>query len=438
MLNSADWYHYNRRLGKAKTHFNKAEDKYLKIIKEEVKDQEDFQRNVDAMIQLGHLYREGIPDRYDNYGDKIKGVKPNLKKAIECYRRLYNVYEIPQGMLWVGDIYHYDYEDLVNAEQIYMKLKDSISHDYTHSLHSQINDRLRQIREKRTPMIRFGMSDRPYQLHTTMREPMLMNQVRLPPVRRQVTQNVDPEVQRQPPIKVEDHKKVVNDPQNVHDSTLLQSIRNSISKLQSSTRMTMSTPTSLMQIRKYIQSNAESDKRNDAIRTLDRIETVTGLNNFELTESDTLSLVWNRINNEYPDDEYKKSLKGNVINELAESVEHGKVVCGIGRRSHILGVLDGSDKDVSLKPKWALTHEMMNKASLIRDRMEKSLSDVQRDAINTYDEEKITPQQKLIQDKFDQDLKNQIRHELARDYVDPGVMSNDTFNTELSKWIDEI
>lgn len=466
LLQNADWFHYNRRFGKADNYFNKAEAMYLKVIREEIKDQKDLQRRIDAMIQLGHMYREGIPDRYDSFGEKIKGIKPNLKKAIQTYKKIYDTYKLPQPLLWIGDIYHYDYENLIKAEQIYHELENN---EKAYKLRGQISDRLRQIREKRTPMLRFGFSDRPYQLHTSIMDPLLMPQIRLPDMRNQSNYNLDlanintrntrntrnnnnnrnrnrnngrgnnvhepPDINR---VRVEDPRRIINDPQNVHDSTLLQSIRNSISKLQNSTRITMNTPISLKMIRDYILGNSEGDKRNDAIRTLDRIETVTDPNNFEITESDTLSLVWNRINNEYPDGEYKNALRGNVINELAESVEHDKVVCGIGRRSHILGVLDGSDKDVALRPKWALSHEMMNKASLIRKNMINNLTTVQRNAINTYDEEKITSEQKIIQNKFDQDLKNEIKQQLTRDYVDSGVMTNDSLNTELSKWIDDI
>lgn len=453
-LDNANWYHHSR-IGNPQHHFNRSKYLYNKVINKKVHDQREFQKKIDATIQLARLYQQGIPDSYNRNGTKIKGIPPNPQKAIKIYKHLYDKYKLPHAMLWIGDIYHYDLENVTKAENIYITLQNNTNNEV---IINHINERLLQIRNTRTPMLHFGnsTSNSNFGLINTINpmNPLMHNFLHRNTNHTRIVNNNnnghrgqrnnrnnnindnDEELNINN-LRLENPRVVINDPQNVHDSTLLQSIRNSVNRLQKSTNITMNTSDSLKQIRNYINKYFQNDKKKDAIKALDRIEATPDIGSFETSSCDALSLVWNRINNEYKDPKYKESLKGNVVNQLADCVEHGNVVCNTGRYSHILGILDGADRDVVLKPKWALSQEMMNKASVIRNKMEKGLSSKEKQIINKYEDE-ITQEEKLIQDKFDNDLKNNIEQELKQDYVYSGIMTESNFNTELSKWINDI
>ena len=84
--------------------------------------------------KLGVLYRDGIPDKYDIYGNKILGIEPDSKKALYHFNIAKNMGSI-KSAINLGKIYHYGMHkfkpDLDKAQKIYDSLIFSIIDNHT-------------------------------------------------------------------------------------------------------------------------------------------------------------------------------------------------------------------------------------------------------------------------------------------------------------------
>lgn len=227
----------------------------------------------------------------------------------------------------------------------------------------------------------------------------------------------------------------VNNNQNVHDSGIISTLKQSINKLQASTKMDIPLTQSLKDVRALIMNNANPIKQRDALSALNSIErnnsTIGGT---RLTLSDSLNLVWNRIN-QNPDEETRNNLKESLINELSESVEKGSVVCTQGKFVRIFDTLNVVDKDVKIVPKGMIKQEMLNRASKIRNDIYGSLSKEEKDAIESINQ---NDRQKRINKLYEQRVKNAIKDNLKREYVDNKIITQSEFNNNITSWINTI
>lgn len=146
-------------------------------------------------------------------------------------------------------------------------------------------------------------------------------------------------------------QEVVNH-QNVHNSGVTQSVAETLQHyryLNPNAIYDTSVQQSIQQVRQLILSSqkAPEDQKQRALQTLDRIETSeTPLVRTGLTESQILSLVWNRRHDLRMTDDQSIDL---LIDRLSDSVEHGHVVCTTGRVSHMVDTWSGIDDRVKLQ-----------------------------------------------------------------------------------------
>ena len=184
------------------------------------------------------------------------------------------------------------------------------------------------------------------------------------------------------------------------------------------------------EINQYINKLPDSDKKKDAIKSLSEVKNNNNpLSHVGMSERDILLLVWNRIhNNEKFNEDTIENLKHNMFEELASMQEHGQTVCATGRMTRLIDTLNGVDEDVVIKPTYAINEEMMNKSSLIRDRL----------LNEEKDKDKLEAGTSSHQEEFDKKLKDTIISELKNDYVNSGILTLSKFNTEIKKWIDHI
>ena len=231
-----------------------------------------------------------------------------------------------------------------------------------------------------------------------------------------------------------DITNIRNDPQNTHDHVVVNTVRESVRKLKAQTDQSIPLPMALSQVRNYINTSDMSEaKRSDAIATLDKIESSQGLlSGTSESESDVLGLVWNRIHSDINRDNLD-SLKRNLANELAEGVEHGRVVCSRGRFNRIVDSLNKVDPAVEIKPMWVLQQEMLGKAAAVRNEMENGLSKQEKDALETLEP---TPEQEQIVDSFKQNFVGKLKQNFQQEYVASGLMSQEIMDAELNKWVE--
>ena len=174
----------------------------------------------------------------------------------------------------------------------------------------------------------------------------------------------------------------------------------------------------------------ENDKRDDALKSLNRIERNTLRFTFsDMKEVDVLNLIWNRIHSDVHADNLE-TVKESLFNQLADMQEHGIVVCATGRFTRLVDTLNVIDNEVTIKPSYVINQEMMNKSSKIRENM-----------LNTYNENERKELEKgtsYKQEQFDQNLKEKIVEILKEDYVKTKILSQEKFDYQINQWIDDI
>ncbi|KAL4853180.1 hypothetical protein ACK3TF_005795 [Chlorella vulgaris] len=233
----------------------------------------------------------------------------------------------------------------------------------------------------------------------------------------------------------DDPTRIRSDAHNAHDTGVTRTVKTSIEKLQGAVG-TVDQTVAARQVRELIlAADVPTEKRARAIQALDAIERNNHtLGTVNMTETAILGLVWGRLNHE-DNLGNREALRENLVDELSESIEHGKPVCAMGRLSRVLGTLNGVDALVDIKPKWALSQEMINKAgAMFKDKVTR-LPEADRAAVQAL---QPTEEQEQAYERVMNEAKADIRDELRRSYVSTGIMTNEAFEVETSKWIDHI
>lgn len=187
-----------------------------------------------------------------------------------------------------------------------------------------------------------------------------------------------------------------SDSQNVHDSSVVKSVKSALDRLPPSP---MSMETTLVEVRKSLASDE------DALKGLDLMEKNTHfVTALKMTEVEVLRKIWGRIQTEQ--DETKRQDMSNMLKQRLQ--ECGKdASCASGRVARVVDSLSTFDDVVNLRPLWAMRQEMLAKASVLRNHVDEtsgaSLSDV-------------------------------LRKEFTKDYVDTGLMTANVLEAELVSW----
>lgn len=228
-----------------------------------------------------------------------------------------------------------------------------------------------------------------------------------------------------------------SDAHNTHDSGVTRTVKASVDRLRESVGDAVLDRGDLSRAVRDLVRTADvpEDKRAKAAKALDAIERNDhAMSAAGITEVELLGLVWARIH--HADNEDSRGvLRENLVDELAEAVENGKAVCASGRFSRVLDTLNGTDALVDIKPKWALSQEMIAKAGATYREKVDALSDADREAVEALDP---TPEQAAVAEKFAADVKTELMDGFDRDYVAPGIMTREALEVETSKWLDAV
>lgn len=186
-----------------------------------------------------------------------------------------------------------------------------------------------------------------------------------------------------------------SDSQNVHDSTVVKSVKAALDKLPPSS---LSTEESLKQVRdRLVATNNEH-----ALKGLDLMERNTvPLTALKMTEVDILRKVWGRIHTE-TDPVQKENMMEMLESRLAESGQEAS--CASGRVGRVVDALSTFDDRVNLRPLWALRQEMLNKAAALRSQ------------------------------PYEGSFVDMLRRTFHKDYVDTGLVSASVLAAELETW----
>lgn len=216
------------------------------------------------------------------------------------------------------------------------------------------------------------------------------------------------------------YNPLLQDPQNVHDSFINNTISNSINNIKNKAIDTNLNYQDIENILNEEINKTEFDqvKRNNIKRVLENINN----SNFKsvknnMTIKEALILVFNKIYNKN-DDEIKKAFISNLLNELNDCVENNNVVCGTGIFNRIFSSINLLDEDVTVKSYDTLNTEIMNKCIAIRNKLEETVNS--------------------NSDNFDEILKNNIKEEMYNDYVKSNILTQEQLDDIMKVWIDHI
>jgi len=234
--------------------------------------------------------------------------------------------------------------------------------------------------------------------------------------------------------------QVPNDLHNARDHIVMNTVRQSIEKLRASTHIQDDEHTTIKRLHQYIVKDCDlpESKRQEALFVLKQItagqqDGQSGASRQE--ELEALKLVFNRINSRFRDKKERIKLLDNLVSELSECIEYGQLICSQGIIDRIVDSINFIDEAVKIKPKWALSREMLSRAAVLRKNMLKETRSEVKDALQSV---KPTARQRMLSREFKDKLKREIERDFMSTYVDTGIMSKDLLKTEMGKWIDEI
>jgi hypothetical protein len=242
------------------------------------------------------------------------------------------------------------------------------------------------------------------------------------------------EVQQIPIIVTNLSTTIRNDAQNVHDHGVQNMIKKALKNLEENSQpqsklKQLSKEELLKEIGVYIKKH-QKDRAYEVFNRMDD----TPLSSNNRSEHDALQMVWSRIH-EFEDPETRKQLKNQLVNELEDCVENGKIVCKTGRFNRIIDTLTGFDEKIDIKPMWAIKQEIGNKASKVRDDFIKEFPEEQQRVLVSSDGPQ-NAEEDIIYDKYERELKHRIENFIRKDYEE--VLEPELMEREVETWTQNI
>jgi hypothetical protein len=390
----------------------------------------------------------GVPAKYTSQGRYIKGVSPQPIQAARVYeilvrRRCFEVYPDYAKLLEFGAPGHEKLVDHDKALRLYRMYYRTLDDLYDRYETLADIERLSPAHERalvsfeRTKVSR-QLNRRAFRKQIPSTLPGAPPGVRSAPLNAVRTTGEDIWVLPGDGVRAHDAENAIrNDAHNAHDSGVTKTTRASVERLKKAVlQQEGDDANALKDVRRLIFSaDVPVDKKERAIQALDAVERNNQMmGSAGVTEVELMGLVWNRIHHEDNKDN-AKVLRENLIDELSEMVEHDKTVCATGRFTHVLGTLDGVDKNVQIKPKWAIQRELIDRASVIYKEQVEALPELDKLAVN---EPEPTPSQQDTYERVMGTIKEKIRNDFSESYVANGIMTPQDLDVEVSRFIDHI
>ena len=413
----------------------------------ETRSTEDLRRTV-------RILHDGVPDRYTSYGQIIPGIAADPNTARFLYDELLKrgditVAEPYARLLEFGVAGREDIKDRQKAVHLYKMHYDHLTDPYERydaldaierlsdnalfisALKSQVFDDIAETKRvglnlaAKMKLNQPKTTENPYSIRTTNEDIWML----------------PPDAFRAPDVQQNDTTATLQpiraDAHNSHDSGVTRTVKASVDRLRNIVKYPEISPeVATKQIRDMItDSTASEDRKRNAITALDTIERNNQyMTVADTTEVDLLGLVWNRVHQPENADN-RQALRDNLLDELSECIEHNKPTCATGRFNRIIGTLNGVDDIVDIKPTWAISREMIDKAGVIYKNKVESLNDREQKALESIDP---SDEQRQIAEEKMGGIKDDIRADFKSNYVDTGIMTDEKLDVEMSKWIDHI
>lgn len=410
-----------------------------------------------VMHQLATMYHQGCPQ-----SDGLGGVAPSAEEAIHYYRQAIKA-GYHGAVLPLASVYHWGLTGFEGNREVAKHLYGVVlktGNDYEQGI---AKDRLRQMREEtgqsvgssmleEDSNVTSGFSNTNFGADPYAEMFMDVDKSKAAIGKDELTQGIDEkyvddlianklgirEGARNRRDRVNNGKKslIQSDPQNARDHVVVNSVKQSLERLRANTHVQYDISTTFKMINEYIQKKSDVSERKRQLASQVLMELSKGIANLGYEQSkeiEALHLVWNRIHSQVyaqsPDK--RRSLQENLVNELAECIEFGELVCPTGRLNRIIDVLNQLDPIVSIQPKWAVQQSMVARAGAIQKTLLDKASAETRQAMEARDP---NARQRQLQAEFEQRAQKAIERDLSQRYVDTGIMSKALLKTELDSW----
>jgi hypothetical protein len=390
--------------------------------------------------ELAELYVKGIPDQYDR-GKLVPGIQPNHEAAIRLLNEAIKMeYDVPgyEPIDTIIDLANLLYTSETNKDIELSRSLYLYVHQYGDTVQRAIaDDRLDQIAQYvQSERIneRRGTAQRDHDELAAANRPVQI-QVLLPP-RDQLGDQVATQARELRPRPVggawgaaapvrNAAPGVRNDPQNVHDSTILRSLSNTLNKLGSGEGVSQPDIE-----RAIVNSDLSNSRKASAMRALGTIfRTQAHVSGINATEIDALNAVWAQVRG-------NKDREEALITELSEMVEHGTVVCATGRAARIVDTMNILNPErVEARPKWAVAREILDKSSVLFNRHVERLSPNER---RIFEADTAGPTELAEYRKIAAKIEDGMRNDLREEYVRPGILTDTDLGAEVGKWMPDL
>lgn len=375
------------------------------------------EEQIKTHIDLYKKYLAGVDESFDQQGNLIPGVPPDIQKAIYHMQQAI-LLGFNDGFLEIARIFHrgaYNFQpDTQKALEYYQKYHGHPFAKTSGKIEAQLA--INEINGQRRPVFNRNQErNRPPERRRQRRNPDQgagVIEFALRMILPEVDQVIDDPIPRRR-----------NDTQNVHEHAVNRQLQLNIADLYKQVKPKISV---LREVRNYITKMAKGDRRDLAIQTLDDIE--RNDEKFEyyqkLTLPEILAMVWIRIK-KLQDSENAKEM---LLNNLVDCIQHGYPVCATGKIARIVDTLTIFDESlIKSKPTWMIKEEIQAKAANIRDAEYNKLSTSTKKEVDS-----LTTN--ATQEKFAEDVYNKIEEYTRETYLDKEII----LETEYEKIMDEI
>jgi hypothetical protein len=220
--------------------------------------------------------------------------------------------------------------------------------------------------------------------------------------------------------------RIRNDSQNVHDSTVMAGTDSALRKLADRGYNTDG-DTDATVVEMINASSMDSTGKENALRVLRGLGSEKH-SRYGKSERDALALVCARIADPV-NAENQKVMQDMLAQNLADNVVDGMIMCSSGkinRLTQTLQVLDADQTLADIKPKWAVREEIADNASKVRDNVLGGLTDEERKGYDDDTDPAAAGQ-----------MRDALTEQCRRHYVEPGILTEEQLEAELSPFLTE-